>query len=137
MTRSSTAHPPVLGILVGHGSLPGALLEAASSIVGTSDGVVAVPTRGLSAADMESRLSQVVGEHPECEILILVDLHGSSCSNVSAKIQHHHPANVRVVTGVNLPMLIRFLYYRQRLRLAELTELMRRTGQEEIRISPC
>jgi len=136
MTRNEASPHPVLGILVGHGSFPATLLKAASEIVGTSEDVVVISNEGVTGAEMEGLLDRAVEAHPDREVLVLVDVFGSSCSNVSARVRRRHPDRIAVVCGVNLPMLIRFLYYRQRQTLAELTDLMLATGRDEIRLGP-
>ena len=42
-------------------------------------------------------------------VLVLTDLYGSTPSNIACKLRRH--GHVRVVSGVNLPMLIRVLNY--------------------------
>ncbi len=133
MTSSKTDGPPVLGILVGHGGLPQALLDAASEIVGTTDAIPVVSNKDIPAGEMESRLEQIVDDHPDRDVLVFVDFYGSSCSNVSARIKRRHPGRIELICGINLPMLIRFLYYRGRLDLPRLAELMLKTGRDEIR----
>lgn len=135
MTRSEPSRPSSLGILVGHGELPQAMCQAAVSIVGREDGLIVLSNQGLSARQLEERLNQLVDENAEQDILVFVDLFGSSCANVSAKLKQRHP-RIAVVCGVNLPMLVRFLCYRDRLGLSELFELVHRTGREEIKPTP-
>ncbi|OYD15110.1 hypothetical protein CH330_06595 [candidate division WOR-3 bacterium JGI_Cruoil_03_51_56] len=135
MTKNKNSRP-ILGIIVGHGGLPRAFQEVAASIVGHSHGIVIVSNENLSAAEMESRLDKIVEEHPKSDILMFIDLYGSGCAHIGAKVRRRHPGNIAVIYGTNLPMLIRFLYYRDRLNLTELAELMQRTGTEEIRLGP-
>lgn len=52
-------------------------------------------------------------------VLVLTDLFGSTPSNVAAELCGK--PNVRILSGVNLPMLVRVLNY-HRLELAELAE---------------
>ena len=42
-------------------------------------------------------------------VLVLTDLYGSTPSNIACRL--HRLSNVRVVSGINLPMLIRVLNY--------------------------
>ena len=58
-------------------------------------------------------------------VLILTDLFGSTPSNVAQKIQ---AKNIRIVSGLNMPMLIRVMNYAQ-LNLTELVEKARTGGQ--------
>jgi PTS system ascorbate-specific IIA component len=43
-------------------------------------------------------------------VMVLTDLYGSTPSNIAYRLDDHH--NVRVLAGVNLPMLVRALNYR-------------------------
>jgi PTS system ascorbate-specific IIA component len=42
-------------------------------------------------------------------VLVLTDLYGSTPSNIAARLTNRH--NVSVISGVNIPMLIRILNY--------------------------
>ncbi len=59
-------------------------------------------------------------------VLILTDLFGSTPSNVAQKVQDCK--SIRIVSGLNLPMLIRVMNYPS-LDLANLTEKARTGGQ--------
>jgi len=130
MTRNSPAE--TVGIVVGHGSLPGALRDAALEIVGSNTGLEVVSNVNLESGRMDELLEQAVRDHPGSKMLVFVDLYGSSCSQASARLKRAHPG-VAVICGVNLPMLVRFLYYRTKLDFARLVELMHQTGIEEIK----
>ncbi len=52
-------------------------------------------------------------------VLVLTDLYGSTPSNIAHKL--HEYAEVKIVTGLNLSMMIRVMNYPE-LNLAELTE---------------
>lgn len=62
-------------------------------------------------------------------LLILTDLFGSTPSNIAQALQEIE--NIRIVTGLNLPMLLRVLNYPQ-LSLAELTDKAKEAGQSGI-----
>ncbi len=62
-------------------------------------------------------------------VLILTDLFGSTPSNVAQKIQDYK--NIRIVSGLNLPMLIRVMNY-PKSSLIELVEKARTGGQSGI-----
>lgn len=66
------------------------------------------------AAAMIAELEQGGG------IIILTDMYGSTPANVAKRLQHEHE-QVDVVTGINLPMLVRLLNYPElsRLQLVE------------------
>ena len=132
MTRNDAPRREIIGLIVGHGSLPAALRTAALSIVNTPDALIAVSNVSRSAEGLDEHLHAVVAEHQQSDILLFVDLFGSSCSHVSAGIERERPG-ISTICGVNLPMLVRFLYYRHRLEYSQLVDLMHRTGVEAIR----
>lgn len=123
----------MFGVLVGHGDVPAALLKAASDIVGTDQGVALVTNATTRDDQLQGRLDQVISEHPNDDILLMVDMYGSSCSNVSMSVLRRHADRVSVVCGINLPMLVRFLVHRNRRSRLELVELLSRTGHDELR----
>jgi PTS system mannose-specific IIA component len=123
---------PVHGIIVGHGDLPRALLDAATSIVGSAEGVTVVSNQEFSAAELVARMIQAVDERPGENAIVFVDMFGSSCSTASARVRRDR-AGVAVICGVNLPMLIRFLTYRSKLGFDELVQLVQETGQSAVK----
>ncbi len=62
-------------------------------------------------------------------VLILTDLFGSTPSNIAYELQKER--NIRIVTGLNLPMLIRVMNY-PILNLTELAEKAMKGGQPGI-----
>ena len=131
MTRSEAGPRPLFGIVFGHGDLPRALAAAAADIVGDPSGLVPVSNLGLDSGRMDAELSAAIAAHPDEDIIIFVDMAGSSCSHAGSRACGER-AGVATVTGVNLPMLVRFLAYRKRRPLDELVELMVHTGREGI-----
>lgn len=103
-------------LLIAHAPLANALRQCALHVFpDCSDGVVAIdvqpnlsPEETLGAArialDQLSRLPQVKG------VLVLTDIFGATPSNVAQKLVDG--VNSRLITGVNLPMLLRAVTYR-------------------------
>jgi mannose/fructose-specific phosphotransferase system component IIA len=83
----------------------------------------------MTRSEPETR--PAIAAHPDEDIIIFVDMAGSSCSRCGDRACTDRPG-VDTITGVNLPMLIRFLAYRRRTPLPALVELMLRTGCESI-----
>lgn len=44
-------------------------------------------------------------------VLVLTDLYGSTPSNIAKRLNEHH--KVRIISGMNLPMMVRVLNYAQ------------------------
>lgn len=53
-------------------------------------------------------LDNIIKQSQSTEILILTDLYGSTPTNIATKFQS---AQVKVVSGLNLPMLVRLMNY--------------------------
>lgn len=112
----------MIGIVVAtHGRLAEALVTTAQEIVGPLAQVTTAAVEpGASPADIRKWIAEAVDkvESPE-GVLVLADLLGGSPCNESLSLCKDH--RVEVLTGVNLPMLIKA--NSMRLSAPSLTEL--------------
>jgi len=127
----------VIGALVvTHGDLARELVQAANRILGTIEGLEAVPIGWEEDVDAARRqiqqaLARVGGGEG---VLILTDMFGGTPANLSLSFLEKD--KVEIVTGVNLPMLIRFCKMRSEpCRLGEVAEGVWAGGREHIRIA--
>jgi PTS system mannose-specific IIA component len=119
-------------VVVTHGALAGELVNAARTIVGDIPRIAAVSigwTDDVSAAReaIARALEDVGGE----QSLILTDMFGGTPTNVSLPFLS---PRVEIVTGVNLPMLIKVTSLRD-LTLAEVARLARDQGKDAIYVA--
>jgi PTS system mannose-specific IIA component len=63
-------------------------------------------------------------------VLILTDMFGGTPSNISLSL--YDPGRVEIITGINLPMLLKLAQERNRASLAEVTELLTEYGRKNI-----
>jgi mannose/fructose-specific phosphotransferase system component IIA len=96
------------GVVIGHGRLAEALIDAVSRIAGADTGLVAVSNTDCDRATLERRLADAVGDG---EALVFIDMPSGSCL-FAAMHQLQAMPNVRMVTGVNLAMLLEFVFHR-------------------------
>lgn len=98
----------VIGIVVAtHGHLAQEMLSTAEQIVGQLQQVTACSVEpGASADDLRDRISEAIRRVDQGDgVLVMADLFGGSpCTQSVALCQK---ANLEVVTGVNLPMVIK------------------------------
>lgn len=99
----------VHGIVVTHGRLGEALVEAAEEITGIPDALTALSNRGANPASLRQSVEDAIGEGPA---LVFVDLGAGSCG-FAANTAARACRSAAVVTGVSLPMLIDFLFHRE------------------------
>ncbi len=107
----------VRGILVGHGRLADGLLDAVAAITGSREGLQPLDNRDLTPEALEARLAEMVGERPS---VVFVDLPSGSCAYAARRLRLSRP-NIAVVCGVNLPLLLDFVFHRT-LPLAQIIE---------------
>jgi mannose/fructose-specific phosphotransferase system component IIA len=98
----------LLGVVVCHGPLATALVDAAEQISGLKGVLVPVTNSGCDRDTLEERVMRAVNGQPA---VVFVDLASGSCSFAVLKRLRGEPA-VRVVTGVNLAMLVDFVFHR-------------------------
>lgn len=106
----------MIGVLiVAHDTLPASLAEAVSHVLG------ARPPRfeTLSVAANDDPLDLLPAARDAVRrldagdgVLIFSDIYGATPCNLAGKLQQ--PGRVVLVTGVNLPMLVRAFTYRER-----------------------
>jgi mannose PTS system EIIA component len=94
-------------LVVSHGQLAQELLAAAEMIVGEISHIEAVSIGwhddvNDARTEIQKRIADVGGGSG---VLILTDMFGGTPSNIA--FSFHEPGKVDIVTGVNLPMIIR------------------------------
>lgn len=120
---------PVRGIVAAHGPLAGALVQAAEAISGVSGALYPVSNADCDRGRLEARLAEAIGPGPA---VIFVDLPSGSC-HFAALHRFREDPRVRVVTGVNLAMLVDFVFHRE-LPVEEAAEKAMAAGSRAIRV---
>jgi mannose/fructose-specific phosphotransferase system component IIA len=96
------------GVVVSHGVLGTALVDAVRRITGDEESLIAVSNEGCSRDSLGMRVAEAAG-NGGC--VLFVDLPGGSCLLAAARYQREHDATA-VVAGVNLAMLLDFVHHR-------------------------
>jgi mannose/fructose-specific phosphotransferase system component IIA len=105
------------------------MLDATRKIAGApADALVAVSNEGVGPDDLVRAVSDLAGDAPA---VIFTDLQTGSCA-LAARFVCRNPAGRRVVFGVNLPMLLDFVFHRH-LPLDELVDRLIERGRSAIR----
>lgn len=121
-------------VLVTHADLAGELLAAADMIVGPSPLTEAVGIKPgepveLIRSGIEGALQKVGGEGA----IIMTDMFGGTPANMSLSFLEEN--RVEVLTGVNLPMLIKFFSDRDKLGITELAAQLKAVGRDSISVA--
>lgn len=99
---------PVRGVVVSHAAVADALVRAVTAIAGLSDALVAVSNEGCDPAALDARIAAATNARPA---VLFIDLPGGSCLTSAMRLAHGRP-DLAVVTGVNLAMLLEFVFHR-------------------------
>jgi mannose/fructose-specific phosphotransferase system component IIA len=118
------------GVIVCHAALAAALIEAVHTITGLGDALVPVSNEGCDRNLLRDRIAEALGPDPA---VVFVDLPTGSCMMAAlSELREAHEASI--VTGVNLPMLLEFVFHRDGTAEAA-AGLARAAGTEAIRVS--
>jgi PTS system mannose-specific IIA component len=122
-------------VLVTHGRLAEELIAALEHVVGSQPNVIAVCIGPDD--DMEQRRSEILDSAAKADegdgVVLLTDMFGGTPSNLAISVMDR--ANVEIIAGVNLPMLIKLASVRKTEPLAEAIESAQEAGRKYINIA--
>ncbi len=122
-------------VLVTHGRLAVELIGALEHVVGPQEHVSAVCIGPDD--DMERRRKDILENIEQVEtgmgVILLTDMFGGTPSNLAISVMEK--ANVEVIAGVNLPMLIKLASVRSTASLASASQQAQDAGRKYINIA--
>src|SRR5262249_23518237 len=123
------------GLIVTHGRLAIELLNAAEMIVGEIHHITAVSLGWHDDVDMATSMIEKALERVKTPdgVLILTDMFGGTPTNICSTFLDQD--NVEIVTGVNLPMLIKFTQMGEGQKLSAAAKAVKEQGQSSIYIA--
>lgn len=127
----------MIGIVVAaHGELAPVLIRTARGVLATRASVASVSIEEADdTASYEARLHEAVDTvRGDAGVLVITDMFGGTPSNVGMTL--HEPGRVEVLTGVNLPMLIKaFQLCPQEHDLPTVAAKVKETGRQAIAVA--
>jgi len=119
-------------VIITHGGLGVALVEAAEIITGKAERIKMVTVTGSDAPDglREKIASAVETVNADKGVIIFTDMFGGTPTNIA--LSFLDVGKVDILTGVNLPILIKFLGHRAEKTLSELTLMLKEYGRTSI-----
>lgn len=120
---------PLRGVIVSHAGVSQAMVTAVASITGVTDALYPVSNDGCDRDALFQALSAAAADMPA---VLFIDLPGGSCL-ASAATYARGRTDLAVVTGVNLAMLLDFVFHRD-LSPAEAAQRAATAGSKAIRV---
>jgi PTS system mannose-specific IIA component len=121
-------------VIITHGNLAREFRAVLEHVVGPQDQIAAIAI--TPDDDMEERREAILRAMKSVDTgdgaVLLTDMFGGTPSNLA--ISAMNGANVEVIAGVNLPMLIKLVRVREENRLREAADEAREAGQKYIRV---
>lgn len=121
----------VPALIVCHGRLGEAYLEALAGIYGPVEGIGSLSNSGLSAAALDAAVAAQMGALGESGI-VFTDYFGGSCATACLVRLADRPG-LHLISGVNLPILLYYLAHRHELDAPALVRGIIHRGQNAIR----
>ena len=123
-------------LIVTHGNLAHELLNAARQIEADVAGIEAVPLEWSDTVDeaREKIAAALERNGPQRPVIIFTDMFGGTPSNISLSFLEQ--GRVEIVTGVNLPMVVKFAMLKEEARdVVDLAHLISEKGSKAIRVA--
>lgn len=96
------------GVVVAHGDLAEALVRVAERISGVTGALRPLSNDSCSPGQLRLEIERVAGTGP---CVLFADLSSGSCAFATRSVAERS-SKIAVVTGVNLPMLLDFVFHR-------------------------
>jgi len=123
----------MIGVLIiTHGNLGFELIKAAEMIRGNMEGVVPISVDATKAVeDVKKEITVAIKKADSGNgVLIMTDLFGGTPSNISLSFLKE--GKVEVITGVNLPMMLKIPDMRRKRKLVESADFIKDYGKKNI-----
>ena len=135
MTENNSGNKIIGLVLVTHGNLAQEFISAMQHVVGRQEKVEAVCIGPED--DMEMRRSEILKKVESADsgsgVVVLTDMFGGTPSNLGISIMDR--ANVEIIAGVNLPMLIKIASLRKEKSLKETVSGAQEAGKKYINVA--
>ncbi|HPF34583.1 MAG TPA: hypothetical protein P5571_03315 [Candidatus Krumholzibacteria bacterium] len=126
------------GVVVTHGRVAAELVAVVESILGPGQGLSALSNQGKGAPELTAAVKAACAEAVADDargVLLFVDDMAGSCA-VACRLAAGVTAQARVLSGVNLAMLLDFCTWRDSLSSEELARRLVEKGRQAIAILP-
>lgn len=120
------------GVIVSHGEVANELMAAAQTVVGELDHIAAVSIDwNDDVENAKGQIAQAIKKVSQGNgVLLLTDMFGGTPTNISAMFIKEN--EVEIITGVNLPMVIKLASQNKETSLEEMAKAVEEQGKQAI-----
>ncbi|MCK4236828.1 MAG: PTS fructose transporter subunit IIA [Candidatus Krumholzibacteria bacterium] len=122
-----------IGIIVTHGRLAEELLRTVELIIGKLDYLYPISGSDLCNEDLIGDIKAIIRNAPGKNVVLFVDHFGGSCCANSVRAVKGMEG-VKVISGVNLPLLLDFATKRGSMGFEEMVDHLIRRGRESVKV---
>lgn len=119
-------------IILTHSQLAFGYQKILEKMFGNLEATVFLTNEGLTAEELKKKLEEEIEKLAKEKIIIFVDIIYGSCAQVASQVKKEKD-NIKLVCGFNLPSLIKFFTYKDKIPLEELLKEVIASGKEGIR----
>ncbi len=122
-------------LVVTHRQLAKELIDTAELIVGKIDNCIGLSLDpDLPVEDLREQITNAINMVNDGDgVIVLTDMFGGTPSNLSLSFLNHK--GIEVVTGVNLPMLLKLAHSREDQQVDELARIVKDYGRRSISLA--
>lgn len=121
----------VVGIIITHGRLAAELVNTVEGILGKAENLHSLCAEDLCDSVVVERIRNIIEDCDKDKVVLFVDYSGGSCYRNSARATSGVDG-IKVISGVNLPMLLDFMTKRRIMGFDEMVEHLIKRGRESI-----
>lgn len=120
------------GVIVSHGQVANELVAAAETVVGDISHITAVSIGWHDDVEMaQDQVERAIKSVSDGKgVIVMTDMFGGTPTNIAAMFLK--PGEVEIVTGVNLPMVVKLAANNKDLSLSELAKDVEEQGKQSI-----
>jgi len=120
------------GVIVSHGQVANELLSAAEAVIGDLNNIVAVSIGWHDDVDAaKSEIERAIKQVSQGNgVLLMTDMFGGTPTNIAAMFIKEN--EIELVTGVNLPMVLKLASTNGGATLAEVAKAVEEQGKQSI-----
>lgn len=111
------------GIIICHGQLAFELIKTVDKILGNAKGLHPFSNDLIAPEVLYNQVIECIKENKIVKFVIMVDLRGGNCWKVAKMLNREFPAT-KLLSGVNIPMLVSFLTKRENASVADLEKIL-------------